>query len=62
MMEEAGEVMAGEAAALEVVAWVGAATRVETSGWDALVVRAMGLELVWWRGWRELVVAGRQCC
>ena len=62
MVEGAGEAMAGKAAAVEAAAWVGAATRVEASGRDALVVKAMGLELVWWRNWRELVVAGRQCC
>ena len=40
-------VMAGKAAAVEAAAWVGTAARVEASGWDALVVKAMGLELVW---------------
>ena len=47
MVEEAGRVTAGKAAAVEAAAWGGAAMRGEASGRDALVVKAMGLELVW---------------
>ena len=47
LVEEAGMVMAGKAAAVEAAAWVRTAARVEASGWDALVMKAMGLELVW---------------
>ena len=47
MVEEAGMVMAGKVVAVEAAAWVRAAARVEASGWGALVMKAMGLELVW---------------
>ena len=60
--QEAGKVAAWKAAAEEAVAWVGAARKVEAPGWGALVVKAMERELGWRRSWRELEVAGRQCC
>ena len=47
MVQEAQKVAAVKAAAAEAAAWVGAARRVEASGRDALVVKAMGRELVW---------------
>ena len=47
LVQEAGKVAAGKAAAVEAAAWVGAARRVEASGRDALVVKAMERELVW---------------
>ena len=45
--QEVVKVAAWKGAAEEAVAWVGAARKVETPGWAALVVKAMERELVW---------------
>ena len=62
MVEAAGQV-ATVRAATRAEALEEAATLVETTtGQGAATEEAMGRELVWWRSWRWLEIAGRQRC